>query len=177
MSSSPPAAPTHTSHLLATVAEFVLWSVLLWHQGVVETTPKLRVRWDIWCRRVTARFRRWPAGNAARFAVAVGLTSTGVLAAVGYSTSFFQGPHWPPGYQRTLATLAVTLVAPSLIVRHPSDATFSARFDCSTDCNCGSCARRKKLYFVDCCCGCQTNTGGQRCNHAPQRFHKNRTKL
>ena len=51
MSASPPAAPSHASHLLATAAEFVLWSVLLWHQAV-ETTPTLRVRWDIWCRRI-----------------------------------------------------------------------------------------------------------------------------
>ena len=116
--SSPPHSD-HTSHYAATAAELVLWSLLLWRQGIVETTPRLRVRWGIWCTRVTARFGRWPRGAAARFALAVGLIGTGVLAAVGYATGFLHGPHAPPGWQRTLATLAVTLVAPSLIVcRH-----------------------------------------------------------
>lgn len=120
MSSPPPPPASHTSHYAATAAELVLWSLLLWRQGIVETTPRLRVRWGIWCARVTTRFRRWPRGGAARFALAVGLIGTSVLAAVGYATGFLHGPHAPPGWQRTLATLAVTLVAPSLIVCHPT---------------------------------------------------------
>eukprot|EP01043_Picozoa_sp_COSAG02_P008480 COSAG02_NODE_272_length_26345_cov_761.363179_7_plen_119_part_00 len=111
---------------MVTASELLLWSLLLWHQGVVETTPRLRVRWDIWCRRVTARFRRWPRGDAARFAVGVGLTGTGMIAGIGYSTGFLGGPRWPPGWQRTLATLAVTLMAPSLIVSRATHTPFAS---------------------------------------------------
>ena len=151
---SPPPSPaaSHTSHYVATVGELVLWSLLLWYQGVVETAPRLRIRWDTLCTRVKVRFRNWPRNSAAKFALAVGVTGTSVIGVVGYTTGFLHGPHWPPGWQRTLATLAVTLVAPSLIVGRSAYALphgLSHHWLNGAMC----CVRRRKRYFVGCCYG------------------------
>jgi hypothetical protein len=109
-----------TSHYVATAAEVVLWVLLLRHQGVVETKPRVRVRWDVLRRRVGSRLRRWPVAGAARYAAVVGLAGTLALATVGYTFEFMHGPHWHVGWQRTVMTIVITFVAPSFIVRRCS---------------------------------------------------------